>query len=200
MEAAVELAFKRPHRHVCQPGQLLIRYGCMVVIPQVKENRAELNPREAALAGAAQSPGDAGCRDDGANAIAKRDFVSDVPGERLIRLANQLNAVDDAIAGQHILVIQAILIGEKGGGPVIIRLAENAVGFMSLVTHMTVCRIHQENGTIYPGVSALTIFDPGAHILDKVEELGKLQPKRMLCHGCHFVARSRFSHNTWVTD
>jgi hypothetical protein len=68
MEAAVELAFKRPHRHVRQAGQLLIRYGCVVVIPQIEENRAQLNPQEDALAGRVQSPGDAGSPDDGSSA------------------------------------------------------------------------------------------------------------------------------------
>jgi hypothetical protein len=87
-----------------------------------------------------QSPGDAGSPDDGSSAVEKRDSVGDVPGGRPIRQANRLNAVDDAIAGQHILVIQAILIGEKGGGPVILRLAENAVGVLALFALMTVCR------------------------------------------------------------
>ena len=76
--------------------------------------------------GRVQPPGDPRGADDRPVGIDEGDLVGHVPDRQPIGLADELDAVDDPVPGQHVLIVQAELIGQEGRREVVVGLPEDA--------------------------------------------------------------------------
>ena len=86
----------------------------MELVAHVSQHRSEFGAVRSALVERIQSPGDSRGADDRSIAAQERDLVRDVPDRLTIRLADHLDAIHDSIPGQHVLIVQAKLIGQEG--------------------------------------------------------------------------------------
>ena len=170
METTTEFAFEGPDRHVRQTGQLSIGDRFVVVIAQVRQERTEFGRRNHLLPGRVQPLRDSRGADDGPVRVGERDFVGYVPDRHSLGLADQLNAIDDPLAGQHLLIIQAILIGEEGRRQVVIGLADNVFRASACVASGPIHRVVDPKSPIDPEIAAIAVLDPYQSVFDGVEQ------------------------------
>ena len=139
--------------------------------------------------GAFQPTGDARGADDLTINVDKGDFVGDVPHCQTIGLADQLDAVHDSRPGQHILVIQAKLIGQKSRREVVVRLSKKVYRASTWLALAAIQSIVDQKSPIDPAIAAFAILDPDQDIFQAVEKRGQLHPIRVLFHeadpACH---------------
>ena len=153
---------------------------CRLVISRWKLARmwASAGPKPGAVASRLRESGgasNAGRADDGAGRIDDRDLVGDVPDRRALGRFDPLESMDDAVAGQHLFVIEPELIGQERRGDVVVSLAENTVHRDKLIPPRVIETILNKKGTIDPEVTALAILHPREHVGKTIQQLGDMR-------------------------
>ncbi len=158
-----------------QPGELPVRDRRRVVIAQVGQDGPN------SCAGASSCPGVASRRVIPAvpmtvpDVVDQGDLVGDIPHGPSVGLDDQLDAIDDPLARQHMLVIDAELIGQEGRREVIVGLADDVAQVRRCPVVPAVEGIVDEEGPIDPVIAAVAILDPGQDVVQAVEERGQLE-------------------------
>ena len=103
------------------------------------------------------------------------DLVGDVPHGQSIGLADELDAIHDPLAGEHILVVEAKLFGEEGRREIVVGLADQLVRFRARDTLPAIHGVVDEKGPVDPAIAALAILDPDQGVVQAVEKRRQLQ-------------------------
>ena len=114
MKTTVKLALKGPHRHVRSRASCSLVIGVWKWSRMSGQYRERIRSRLLRPVERIQSPGDSRGTDNRPVLGQRADLVGDVPDCLTIGLTHHLDAVHDSIPGEHVLVVQAKLIGQEG--------------------------------------------------------------------------------------
>ena len=114
---------------------------------------------------------------DHALRIGDGNLVGHVPDRRASGVSQSFEPVDNAVAGQHLFVVEPELIGQERRGEIVVGLAEHTRDGALLIPIPTLVieSVLKEEGSIDPQITALPILDPREHVGKEIQELGEVR-------------------------